>query len=356
MNQQQFDALLSLGVKKNVSDIHLEVGYPPTYRINGQLYAARMDALKHQDTLDAVKLVMGTAEVGDLEVDKGYSIANVSRFRASIFKQRGSYGMVLRVIPFEIPTTESLKLPKVITQLANAREGLILVTGATGQGKSTTIAALLQQINLTDRVHIVTVEDPIEFLFQPAQALVIQREVGSDTQSFKHALRSALRQDPDVIMVGELRDPETAETCLKAAETGHLVIGTLHTVDVARSISRFASLYPREEQLLARGRLADALKAVISLRLIPRADGQGLVPACEVMVTTLAVQAAIRDPAKTHDLPALIEKGHSELGTQTFDQHLVKLLNSKVITLDTARTHATSPDMISRAEALEGRG
>lgn len=356
MNQQQFDALLTLGVKKGVSDIHLEVGYPPTYRMNGMLYGARMEPLKREDTEAAARIVVGDALHADAEVDRGYSIPGVSRFRASIFRQRGSYGMVLRVIPFEIPDFSKLHLPPAVQRVAKIREGFVLVTGATGQGKSTTIASMLQSINATERMHIVTVEDPVEFIYPVAQSVVIQREVGADTQSFKHALRAAMRQDPDVIMVGEMRDPETAETCLKAAETGHLVVATLHTMDTLRAINRFVGLFPTEEHQLARGRLADVLKSIIALRLIPRADGQGLIPACEVMYTTLSIQQAIRDPNKTQDIPSLLERSRDDLGTQTFDQHLIDLCRQEHITLDTAKTNATSPSNVERAITLgEGR-
>ena len=354
MNQQQFDALLTLGVKKNVSDIHLEVGYPPAYRVNGMLYGARMEALKPEDTAAAVAIVLGGPPRTDDEIDRGYSIPGVSRFRASIFKQRGTYGMVLRVIPFDIPSFDKLHLPPAVQRVATVREGLVLVTGATGQGKSTTIASMIQTINASERVHIITVEDPIEFIFPVGQAVVIQREVGSDTQSFKHALRAAMRQDPDIIMVGEMRDPETAETCLKAAETGHLVVGTLHTMDVVRSISRFVGLFPADEQVLARGRLADVLKSVIALRLLPRADGQGMIPAVEAMLTSLSIQQAIRDPNKTMEIPTLIERSREDLGTQTFDQHLLELCAKGLITAQTARSNASSPHDLERSLALGG--
>jgi twitching motility protein PilT len=200
------------------------------------------------------------------------------------------------------------------------------------------------------------VEDPIEFLFPPGQAVVSQREVGRDTRSFKHALRSAMRQDPDVLMVGELRDTETAETCLKASETGHLVITTLHTMDSMRTISRFAGMFPSEDQLLIRGRLADALRAVVCLRLLPRADGRGLVPACEVLLNSISIQQAIRDPAKTSEIPALIERSSDDLGTQTFDQHLLQLCRSGVITVEVAKSNATSPSEIERALSLDPGG
>jgi twitching motility protein PilT len=357
MNQQQFDALLTLGVKKNVSDIHLEVGYPPTYRVNGALYGARMEPLKREDTEAVASFILGQGAANpDVEIDRGYSLPGVSRFRATVFKQRGSCGVVLRVIPFEIPDFRRLNLPSAVTRVAKIREGLVLVTGATGQGKSTTIASMLQHINSTERLHIVTIEDPIEFIFPVAQSVVIQREVGADTQSFKHALRAAMRQDPDVIMVGELRDPETAETCLKAAETGHLVIGTLHTMDVLRSINRFVGLFPAEEQGLARGRLADVLRAVISLRLMPRADGQNMIPAVEALVTTLSIQHAIRDASKTQEIPSLIERTRDDLGTQTFDQHLLQLCREGHISVETASSNATSPNDFARALSLdEGR-
>jgi twitching motility protein PilT len=353
MNQQQLDALLTLGIRKGVSDVHLEVGYPPTYRLNGALFGARMDPLKPEDTADAVRLVLGGVEPKGAEVDRGYSIAGVSRFRVSVFRQRNTYGLVLRVVPFEIPALDSLNLPPAVQRFASAREGLILVTGATGQGKSTTIASLLQRVNQTQRLHLITIEDPIEFLFPVGQSLVIQREVGQDTESFRQALRAAVRQDPDIIMVGELRDPETADTCLKAAETGHLVIATLHTADTVRSISRFVSLFASEEQQLARGRLADVLRASLSLRLLPRADGQGLLPACEVMFATTAVAQAIRDPARTPEIPGLIARSGEDLGGHTFDQHLLELVKAGRISLDTARSNASSPAELDRALALE---
>lgn len=353
MNQQQFDALLTLGIRKGVSDVHLEVGYPPTFRVNGSLFAARMDPLRPEDTLEAARIVTAGRELSTAETDRSYSIPGVSRFRASIFRQRNSYGLVLRVIPFDIPTLESLSLSPSVQRFAAAREGLILVTGATGQGKSTTIASLLQRVNQSQRLHVITIEDPIEFLFPVGQSLVIQREVGTDTESFRSALRAAVRQDPDIIMVGELRDPETADTCLKAAETGHLVIATLHTTDTVCSISRFVGLFPPEEQLLARGRLADVLRASLSLRLLPRADGQGLLPACEVMFSTMAIQQAIREPERTFELPSLIERSRDDLGAHTFDQHLVELVTKRQITVETARANATSPAELNRVLSTE---
>jgi twitching motility protein PilT len=355
MNPQNFQALLSLGVKRGASDIHLQAGYPPSYRINGNLYGAKVDPLKPDEVQGAVQLILGEQPLpkeGE-EMDCGYSIPGVSRFRTNIFRQRGSFAIAMRVIPFEIPTLESLNLPPVLSRIAEARQGLVLVTGATGEGKSTTIAAMLQKKNASDHVHIISIEDPIEFVFPAAQAIVSQREIGRDTKTFKTALFSAMRQDPDVLMVGEMRDSENAETCLKAAETGHLVISTLHTMDVTRSIGRFAAMFPPDEQLIARGRLADALRAIVSLRLIPRGDGRGLVPACEVLLNSLSVQQAIRDPAKTPEIPSILERSHDDLGTQTFDQHLVQMCRQKVINLETATSFATSPSDVERALSLD---
>lgn len=353
MRKEQLDALLTLGVRKGVSDVHLEVGYAPTYRVNGVLFAARMEPLRPEDTEAAVRLILGDRALESGEIDVGYQIPSVSRFRVSVFRQRGVYGLVLRVVPFEVPTFEQLNLPPAVQRLTQARDGLILVTGATGQGKSTTIAALIQHLNTTERMHIITVEDPIEFVFPVASSLIIQRELGSDTVSFKSAMRAAMRQDPDLIMVGELRDSETSETCLKAAETGHLVVATMHTTDAVRSINRFVGMFPTEEAHMIRGRLADALKAVVSLRLIPLADNRGLVPACEVMLTTSSVQQAIRDPAKTPDLPRLIERSHDDIGAQTFDQHLRAMVASGKISEATARANATSASDLNISLTIE---
>ena len=355
MNVQNFQALLTLGVKKGASDIHLQAGYPPSYRINGNLYSAKMEPLRPEDTLAAVELILGEGNLpadGE-ELDRGYSLSGVSRFRANIFRQRDSFALVMRVIPFDIPTLETLHLPAVIGRIADAHQGLILITGATGEGKSTTIAAVLHRKNMMEHLHIITVEDPIEFLYPMAQAVVCQREVGRDTRSFKSALRAAMRQDPDVLMVGEMRDTETAETCLKAAETGHLVISTLHTMDVMRTINRFAGMFPSEEQMISRGRMADALRAIVSLRLLPRADGRGLVPACEVLLNSLSIQQAIRDPTKTPEIPSLLARSSDDLGTQTFDQHLLILCREGVITPETAKSYATSPSEVERALALD---
>jgi len=361
MTHEQLVHLLTLGVRRGASDIHFEVGYPPSYRIFGDLVAARLEPLTAEDTETIARMLFGDDDpfLRGLtnDTDRGYSITGLSRFRVNLLRQRGSVGLVMRVIPFEVPSFEYLNLPPVIGSLANVRSGLVLVVGAAGNGKSTTIASLLDAMNAARGAHIVTIEDPIEFLFPRRKALVIQREVGSDTQSFASALRSVLRQDPDVIMVGEIRDRETADICLRAAETGHLVISSLHTQDVPRSISRFIGLFPSEEQQGVRGRLAETLRAMVALRLLLRADGAGLIPAAEVMLATRSIQSQIREGASPESLLRLMEAGKVDLGMQTFDQHLVELVHAGLVSPELARAHATAPSDVARTLMLdEGSG
>jgi twitching motility protein PilT len=353
MTIEQLLGLLGVGVKKGASDIHLEAGYPPSYRIRGELFAAKLERLTPQETLLLAQQILSKNDPfltsSRHDVDRGFGIPGVARFRASIFRQRGSVGLVLRVIPFEVPSISALNLPPIVASIAGARTGLVLVTGATGNGKSTTIASILDHMNKTDRVHIVMIEDPVEYILAPEKSVVIQREVGTDTDSFATALRAALRQDPDVVMVGELRDYETADTCLKAAETGHLVISSLHTPDVQRTIGRFVGIFAAEEQQSVRHRLADNLKAIVSLRLIPKQDGSMLVPATEVLLATRSVQEAIRDPSKTDQLLALMEKAHDDVKMQTFDQHLLQMYQGGVINAETAKRSATHRTDVERA-------
>jgi twitching motility protein PilT len=356
-----FHSFLQLAVKRQASDVHFEAGYPPTYRVFGELLAAKYPPLTHADTEAIANFVLqapgsGFSPLDFREVDRSYSLAGVSRFRVSIFKQRGSWGAVMRTIPFTIPDFVTLNLPPVISTVADARRGLLLVTGATGNGKSTTIASIINHIIAQERVHVVTVEDPIEFIFQSGKGLVIQREVGSDTASYTDALRAALRQDPDIIMLGELRDREAADICLKAAETGHLVITSLHTPDVARSIGRVVGLFPSDEQETVRARLADNLQAVISLRLLMRADAAGLIPAVEALLATSMVREMIRDGTKLHDLRQYMETAGADLGMHSFDQYLFRLHEAKRISLDTALGNATNRADLERRILIETGG
>ena len=362
ISEEMFHSFLALAVKRSASDVHFEVGYPPTYRVFGELLAAKYPPLTHQDTEAIANFVLqapgsGFTPLDFREVDRSYSLPGVSRFRASVFKQRGSWGAVLRTIPFSIPDFATLNLPPVVRTVAEARRGLVLVTGATGNGKSTTIAAIIHHIVQQERLHVVTVEDPIEFIFQSGKGLVIQREVGADTASFSDALRAALRQDPDLIMVGELRDREAVDICLKAAETGHLVITSLHTPDVVRSIGRLVGLFPADEQESVRARLADNLQAVVSLRLLMRSDATGLIPAVEALLATSTVREAIREGGpRVQDLRTYMETSGADLGMHSFDQYLYMLHETKRISLDTALGNATHRADLERRILIEAGG
>ena len=361
LSEEMFHSFLQLAVKRQASDVHFEVGYPPTYRVFGELLAAKYPPLSHADTEAIANFVLqapgsGFTPLDFREVDRSYSIPGVSRFRASIFKQRGSWGAVMRTIPFQIPDLETLNLPPVVRTMADARRGLVCVTGATGNGKSTTIATIINHIIQQERLHVVTVEDPIEFIFAGGKGLVIQREVGSDTASYTDALRAALRQDPDIIMVGELRDREAADICLKAAETGHLVITSLHTPDVPRAINRIVGLFPADEQDNVRARLADNLQAVLSLRLLQRADATGLIPAVEALLATTTVRELVRDGSKLNELRTYMDGAGADLGMHSFDQYLYRLHEAKRISLDVALGNATHRADLERRIMIEAGG
>ena len=361
LSEERFHSFLQLAVKRQASDVHFEAGYPPTYRVFGELLAAKYPPLTHADTEAIANFLLqapgsGFTPLDFREVDRSYSLAGVSRFRASVFKQRGSWGAVLRTIPFQIPDFETLNLPPVIRTIAEARRGLVCVTGATGNGKSTTIASIINHIIQQERLHVVTVEDPIEFIFAGGRGLVIQREVGSDTASYTDALRAALRQDPDIIMVGELRDREAADICLKAAETGHLVLSSLHTPDVPRAIGRLVGLFPADEQESVRTRLADNLQAVIALRLLMRADATGLIPAVEALLATTSVRELIRDGSKVNELRNYMDQAGADLGMHSFDQYLFRLHEAKRIGLDTALANATHRADLERRLMMETGG
>jgi len=358
MDLESFQKLLSVGIEYGASDIHFRPGDPPTYRVNGTLAPLKVDKLKASDTRAIALHVIRDVNVRDnvdgiQEYDTSYSLPGVSRFRVNVYRQRGSLALVLRIIPAVIPTVEQLGLPPVLSTISENERGLVLVTGATGSGKSSTLAAMINHINQSRRVHILTIEDPIEYLYTNGKASISQRELGIDTPDFHTALRAALRQDPDVVLVGEMRDPISIDIALKAAETGHVVFATVHTTDAAKTIGRLLGVFPADEQLAVRYRIADNLKATISQRLLPRVDGKGRVAACEIMVATAFVQECIRDPAKTMLLPDVIQEGRSQYGTQTFDQHLTDLYREGYISIETAMAAATSPSDFERALMVE---
>jgi twitching motility protein PilT len=341
--------LLKIVVERKASDIHLKVGSHPVARIDGELVPLNeLKRLMQEDTIQMAFSMMNARQKQrfkeEYEIDIAYSVPGLGRFRCNVFQQRGAVGLVLRVIPARILTIRELMLPAVLEKVCKETRGLVLCTGTTGSGKSTTLAGMIDHINTNRGEHIITVEDPIEFLHRDKKSLVNQREIDVDTRAFASALRAALRQDPDVILVGEMRDYETIETALLAAETGHLVFSTLHTLDATETINRIISVFPPHHQKQIRIQLAQVLKAVVSLRLVPRADGIGRVPATEVMLTTPYIRECIEAKEKTKFIREQIALGTSQYGMQTFDQSLYQLYKSGLITLDEAMRRATNPD------------
>ncbi|MEJ5376698.1 MAG: type IV pilus twitching motility protein PilT [bacterium] len=341
--------ILTLAVQRGASDVHLKVGLPPVLRIHGKLVPVTGEKrLMPEDTREMAFSIMGERQKEKFrvsnEVDLAYGVSGLGRFRVNIFSQRDSIGMVLRTISVNPPTVAELNLPAVIEKIAMEPRGLVLVTGTTGSGKSTTLAAMVNHINSNRNCHIITIEDPIEFLHRDKKAIINQREVGQDTQSFATALRVALRQDPDVILVGEMRDFETIETAILAAETGHLVLSTLHTLDAQETVNRIVAVFPFQQQKQIRLQLATILKGVISQRLVSRADGQGRLPAVEVLVSTARVRECISEELKTRELHDAIAQGYSTYGMQTFDQSLMDLFRRGLITYEEALKNATNPD------------
>ncbi len=350
--------VLTYGVQNGASDIHFRPGDPPTFRVGGVLRPIKGDKLlpthTRQLALNVIPDSLVQTQIDKLqEYDTSYMLAGVARFRVNVYRQRGSLALVLRVIPSDVPTLEGLNLPPIIKTIASNERGLVLVTGSTGSGKSTTLAAMVNHINASDSVHILTVEDPIEFLHKNIRASVSQREIGVDTGDFGSALRSALRQDPDVILVGEMRDHETVDIALKAAETGHLVLSTVHTTDAVKTIGRLLSFFPGDEQGIVRQRIAETLKGCISQRLLPKAEGPGQALAMEIMVQTKTVQEFILDGTRTSSLKDVIEKGRTTYGMQSFDQHLAELYKTGVISIDTARAAASNPADFERSLNFE---
>ncbi len=345
----ELNEILGLAVKAKASDIHIKAGLPPVYRINGALRPLPKGPRLSSEIIDKMAMaIMNERQRKRFEetheADLAYGVPGLGRFRANIFAQRGSISMVFRLIPFEIKSLDDLTLPPVLKKIAAEQRGLVLVTGATGSGKSTTLAAMIDYINANNTVHIVTIEDPIEYLHRDKKSLVNQREVGQDTENYANALKSALRQDPDVILVGEMRDMETVETALHAAETGHLVLSTLHTIDAPESINRIISIFPPHHQRQIRTQLASVLKAVVSQRLVPKIDGKGRVPAVEVMVSTARTRELIDDEEKTKLLRDTIQQGFVAYGMQTFDQSLLSLFKKNLITFEEAVRQSSNPD------------
>jgi len=341
--------LLKIAVDRKASDLHLKVGSHPVIRVDGELLPLpELKRLMQEDTIAMAFSIMNARQKQrfkeELEIDIAYQVPGLGRFRCNVFQQRGAVGLVLRVIPARIQSVRELMLPPVLERICEERRGLILCTGTTGSGKSTTLAAMLDYINSTRTEHVITIEDPIEFLHRDKKSIVNQREIDVDTRAFSGALRAALRQDPDVILVGEMRDYETIETALLAAETGHLVFSTLHTLDATETINRIISVFPPHHQKQIRIQLAQVLKSVISLRLVPRADNIGRVPAAEVLISTAYIRECIENKEKTKYIREQIALGTSQYGMQTFDQSLYQLFKSGLITLDEALKRATNPD------------
>jgi twitching motility protein PilT len=342
-------SLLTAAVEGGASDLHLKAGSAPMLRVRGTLVPIPGgEPLDHSDLRAIADRVIPPAQRAVFserhDVDFAYSAQDLGRFRCNAFKQRGAIGLIFRVVPMHIPSIDELRLPTALTAIAREERGLVLVTGTTGSGKSTTLAALIDQVNDSRTAHVMTIEDPIEFLHTDKRSIVNQRELGTDTLTFSGALRSALRQDPDVIMVGEMRDHHTIETALLAAETGHLVFSTLHTVDATETINRIIATFPPHQQPQIRLQLGSVLKAVISQRLVPTVDGLSRVPAVEILVGTPLVRSCIVDGERTHLIPDAIAQGTSQYGMQTFDQSLLGLHRDGLVTFEEALHWATDVD------------
>ncbi|MDX1765180.1 MAG: type IV pilus twitching motility protein PilT [bacterium] len=349
--------LLKTAIERMASDIHFKAGSPPVLRIDGELTPMiEQKRLTSEDTLAIAFSMMNNYQKQKFkasnEVDMAYSVAGLGRFRVNVFQQRNTVALVMRVIPHKILKIDELTLPPVVAELALRPRGMVLVTGTTGSGKSTTLASMIDHINSLHTSHVMTIEDPIEFLHRDKKSIVNQREIGSDTHEFGHALRSSLRQDPDVILVGEMRDHETIETALMAAETGHFVMSTLHTLDATETVNRIVGVFPPHQQKQIRIQLAGVIKGIISQRLVVRADGKGRIPAVEVMVATNLIREYIVDENKTKLIGDAIAAGRSHYGSQTFDQSLMDLYQRDLITYEEALKRSTNPDDF----ALKARG
>jgi twitching motility protein PilT len=342
------EKIIKAAVDRGASDLHIKAGDVFRARINGDLVALTKQALTTDQTRSiALRLMSNEDDKARLDTildyDCSWSAPGIGRFRVNLMRQRGSFSIIMRVIPWEVPTFEKLGLPPVLAKIAGTERGMVLVTGVTGSGKSSTMAALINYINMRESRHILTLENPIEFLHRDVQSSVTQREIGSDTADFKMGLRAALRQDPDVIMIGEMRDAETVDTAIKAAETGHLLMSTLHTPDAQSTILRVMAMFPPEEQNVIRIRLAESLFAIISQRLLPRASGKGRAVATEIMINTPAIKDLILEGTAIGEIRDFIAEGRDQYGMQTFDQCLADLVTSGEVTFDTAKSAASNP-------------
>lgn len=354
-----FKAVLQQMVQLNASDVHLKVGRPPVLRVNGDLQTLEMPGLRPEDLKQLAEQIMTPRQVKEFtenkEADFAIGVPGIGRFRVNVFQQRGTVAYALRAVPYQVRTVEELNLPAVVSEIAMRPRGLVLVTGITGSGKSTALAAMVQHINENRNANVITIEDPIEFLHRDNQSNINQREVGLDTGSFSAALRRVLRQDPDVILIGEIRDLETLEVALKAADTGHLVFSTLHTTDAAQTINRVISFYAPHQQNEVRFMLSSALQAIISLRLVPRKDRAGRVPAAEILINTAAVRDQIRDMTASLNIPDLIKEGTVQYGMQSFDQSLMGWYSQGVISYESAMFYASNPSEFAlRVQGVAG--
>lgn len=345
----EIDDILKIAVEKDASDIHIKVGLPPVLRVNGKLVPVSSVPPLTKENVDkfADKLLTPQRReklVHLKDVDIGYGVPGLGRFRINIYRQRGTLGIAIRTIPFQIRFLSELNLPPVVEKIAMETRGLILVTGTTGSGKSTTLASMIDLINTRRNLHIVTIEDPIEFLHRDKKCIIDQREIGVDTDTFANALRNSLRQDPDVILVGEMRDFETVEIALTAAETGHLVLSTLHTIDAKETVTRIVSLFPPYQQKQIRLQLSGILRGVVAQRLLPMIGGNKRVPAVEVLISTAHIRECIIDKDRIREIEEAISKGYHAYGMQTFDQSLMDLYRRKMITYETALKNSSNPD------------
>jgi pilus retraction protein PilT len=349
-----FNGLLAETMERKASDLHITVGLPPILRINGWLTPIGTDKLTPKDIDDFTKLVLDEDQMNSYkrlgEVDLSYSLAGVGRFRVNVFRQRGSDAMALRSVGLKIPTLEELGHPPILAELARKERGLILVTGPTGSGKSTTLAAMIEQMNKERNAHIITLEDPIEYMHRHGKSMINQREIGHDTKSYANALRAALREDPDIILVGEMRDLETISVAITAAETGHLVLSTLHTIGAAKTIDRIVDVFPPYQQQQIKIQLSAVLEGIVSQQLLEKADKSGRIAALEILIATPAIRNLVRE-GKTHQIDSSVQTG-AKYGMKSMDMSLIELYRKNVITKETLMTYCVDREIVMRMVSI----